>query len=1725
VQISWNISLVSLSVLIAIIGSFAALDHAQRMRTASDQVAKLWMFAGSVVFGMTIWGMHFTGMLALHLPIPLYYDLALTLLSILPAIAAALLGFWVLCCKSRITTRHLLVSGLIMGLGISAMHYTGMAALKMSPPVIYDPWIVALSILLAMIAAWGALLLMYQGRRIRLPILLRFILGAIVMGIAISGMHYTAMYGAQFQPGSLCTADSLRVDPNALVAMASVASLFLFGGSFFLILFDKRVARQDALILAGLVLSFSLMLTWQLWNYAQQNALQIRQVEFNGHVRGIVDDINKRMKTYEQVMRGMDGLFSHSALPVSRTEFHEHIVKLRLDENYPGIQGLRFVPLVSDAEKKRHIAAIRKEGLLRSYTVWPEGKREVYAPVAYVEPFDIRNQEVFGYDMLSDHIYPRPGDSAPGLRRAAAEQARDIGSFAISGKIRLLFETREDLQNGTVMFLPVYRYGAPRDTVAQRRTNLVGWITAVFRMGDLISGIFDVRDADFDINIFDGEELSENRLMYTSGSNSLAQNSSARFQSIRAIDIAGRKWSVQVRSRPAFDAQIDTGQARVIAGTGITFSMLLALLTWLLVNARANALQAAAAIERVSRKNALLLRTASDGIFIVASDGHILQVNDAFCRMLGYTMEELLSMNLAQLNAQWPKEELLARLAAFGPGNTIFETRQRRRDGTLIDIEVNAARVDIDGRQVIYSSVRDISERKKAEHAFHTIAGTAVANVGASFFEETTSSLCELLEADCVILGRLKNGNSIEALGMQLDGKPVKHFEYALEGTPCDQAIHKGYCEYPEDVAHLFPTDKDLVDMGAKAYVGAPTRRNDGKVNGILCAIFRHTLAPQPIRKEVLEIIAARAGAEIERQQSEQALRDSEERWNFALEGAGEGVWDWNMPTGGMLLSKRYEEMLGYHEKEMEPSIDAWVRDVHPDDLPRVQATLQQYLDRQLPGYTVELRIRCKDGSWKWILCRGMVVKRDADGNPERMIGTHSDITERILAHDKLLKLSKAVENSPASVVITDLNGTIEYVNPKFTRVTGYTETEAIGQNPRILKSGTISPKFYEKMWQTILAGKVWQGEFHNRRKNGESYFEAATISPIRDDMGNVTHFVAVKEDVTERKRTEQELKRSKAAAEAASRAKSEFLANMSHEIRTPMNAIIGFSHLSLQSGLPPLQQDYLEKVYRSANSLLGIINDILDYSKVEAGKMEVEKIAFSLSEVLRNTADIASVRAGQKGLELSFTSEPDTPEMLIGDPMRLGQVLNNLVSNAIKFTESGRVKVRIGVESRVAGHYVLGFAVCDTGIGLTAAQIDRLFESFSQADTSTTRKYGGTGLGLAISKRFVELMGGAIWVESTPGKGTVVAFNLPFTCPTTDSKTTSASDVSSLPPTAIANLSGLHVLLVEDNEFNRQLATALLMQAGITVSSAADGIEALQALQQQTYDAVLMDIQMPNMDGLEATRRIRGNPALAGLPIIAMTANVMAGDRERCLAAGMNDYIAKPIHVDALYSILARCTHRDATAAMPIPPEQSRKTSDAPVFDPKKAIARLGNEATYLDVLQKFIPNQGLAAQSIQSALASGDRLEAERLAHTLKGIASTIGAAHLAESARQLETAIREKNAEKYPPLLASASADLARVTALVVDYLQTHAAETDAADQAPKPTDIARLGTLLSQLAAQLETFDADAAETMRLIDQSTKGTPEAPRFTRLQQYVSDYDYENALAEAQHLIKELT
>lgn len=372
-------------------------------------------------------------------------------------------------------------------------------------------------------------------------------------------------------------------------------------------------------------------------------------------------------------------------------------------------------------------------------------------------------------------------------------------------------------------------------------------------------------------------------------------------------------------------------------------------------------------------------------------------------------------------------------------------------------------------------------------------------------------------------------------------------------------------------------------------------------------------------------------------------------------------------------------------------------------------------------------------------------------------------VIERKEAEEELLKLSQALEQSPASVILTDLKGKIEYVNPKFSELTGFSFHEALGKNPRILKSGKTSDKTYQSLWQTLSAEKIWKGELLNRKKNGEEFWLRVTISPIKNSKGDKTHYIGVQEDVTERRKMEEDLLKAKEAAVSANQAKSEFLANMSHEIRTPMNAIIGFSHLLLGLSLSEEQREYGEKIESAAKNLLGVINDILDFSKIEAGKLNIESIPFFLDDVLKHVESMLLMKAQEKNLGFFIEVDPDIPSQVIGDPLRVGQVLMNLANNAVKFTQQGKVSIMVEKTARWEKEIELKFSVSDTGIGLSEEQKKKIFQPFGQADTSITRKFGGTGLGLMISKTLVELMGSHLTFTSSENQGSCFTFTISF--------------------------------------------------------------------------------------------------------------------------------------------------------------------------------------------------------------------------------------------------------------------------------------------------------------------------------------------------------------------------
>jgi PAS domain S-box-containing protein len=522
----------------------------------------------------------------------------------------------------------------------------------------------------------------------------------------------------------------------------------------------------------------------------------------------------------------------------------------------------------------------------------------------------------------------------------------------------------------------------------------------------------------------------------------------------------------------------------------------------------------------------------------------------------------------------------------------------------------------------------------------------------------------------------------------------------------------------------------------------------------------------------------------------------------------------------------------------------------------------------------------------------------------------------------QLQTLALAVEQSPVSVIITDMEARITYVNRAFEQTTGYMQSDVLGQNPRLLRSGLTPRETYQQLWETLGRGQSWHGELINRRKNGELYCEIAAIAPIRGATGEITHYVAVMEDITEKRRLNEELEQHRShleelveartrelaeardRAEMATRAKSAFLANMSHEIRTPMNAILGFSHLLRRAGVTAPQCRQIEKIEVAGRHLLDIINAILDLSKIESGKLTLEESEVRVDVIVRNLVAMLSDRIEAKHLAFKVQLQP-LPPNLHGDPVRIQQALLNYATNAIKFTEHGSVTLRGRLEAERGDRVMLRFEVEDTGIGIAPEHVPRLFAAFEQADHSTTRQYGGTGLGLALTKRLAQLMGGDAGVDSTLGVGSTFWLTVCLRRGAPAALATATASTQTRPADPPKDCAGRRLLLVEDEPINREVVLELITDLRLVVDTAENGAEALALARQHRYDLILMDMQMPIMDGLEATQQIRQLPQTARVPIVAMTANAFAEDQARCLEAGMDDFFSKPVEPERLVTVI----------------------------------------------------------------------------------------------------------------------------------------------------------------------------------------------------------------------------
>ncbi len=538
---------------------------------------------------------------------------------------------------------------------------------------------------------------------------------------------------------------------------------------------------------------------------------------------------------------------------------------------------------------------------------------------------------------------------------------------------------------------------------------------------------------------------------------------------------------------------------------------------------------------------------------------------------------------------------------------------------------------------------------------------------------------------------------------------------------------------------------------------------------------------------------------------------------------------------------------------------------------------------------------------------RTVYAVKNIAGILSNYVATHQDITERKRIENRLSIAAVAFE-AAQSMFVTDAEGFFMHINSAFTKVTGYGLDDVIGKTPSILKSGRQDNAFYAAMWHSLNSQGNWSGEIWNKKKNGDIYLEQLNVIQVLDINRKVTHYVSTFTDITQLKKYEAGLIDAKEQAECFSKLKSQFMATMSHEIRTPMTAIIGLSELALYEEMSHEARSYLQDINTASTSLLSILQDILDFSKLEVGRVVIEAIPFSLDELLNTISILFVTAANQKDLDFSIVSDKAIANMLIGDKFRLQQILTNLVGNAIKFTKQGSIKLSVSLQNIDASKIILLFSISDTGIGIAAHDQDNLFQAFTQVDGSYSREFDGTGLGLAISKELVKLMGGDIFLVSTIGLGSTFSFVLAFDTIKESIEHTSKTNqpMPVLKTTVHENkLKGATILVVEDNVMTQRIIQKHLNLFGSDVMIAQHGQEALSLLEQYHFDAVLMDIHMPVMNGIEATQLIYQQEKFATLPIIALSAGVTEQERNICISSGMVGFISKPINQNQLYTVL----------------------------------------------------------------------------------------------------------------------------------------------------------------------------------------------------------------------------
>ncbi len=1237
------------------------------------------------------------------------------------------------------------------------------------------------------------------------------------------------------------------------------------------------------------------------------------QIQFDRGTERIETEMKRRFNQPLAGLKGAHGAFAASR-DIKRLEFRAYVEARDLPNEFPGIRGFGFIARVQRPDLNAFIARERAD-FAPEFEVRTQGDAPDLFIIKYIEPIAV-NRAAFGLDVGQEAV-----------RREGIERAMNTGQPALSGKITLVQDSQQS--PGFLYFLPVYRHGAEPATPAQHRAVLVGVLYAPLVANELFAGLADVANQTLRVEVLDGDTLAPQSSLFDSVNNrpmpasetSQGYTDMPVLSVVRPIAVGGRTLSLRVSSTPAFHATQDRTSLALASVAGALASLLLALTVWLLAVGRLRAQRLAERMTTDLDRLARVVQHTTNAVTIADPHMRITWINQGFTRLTGYSLDEALGKTPGDLLGSGKADpqtiQTLESAVRLGEPCRV-EVLNRAKDGSeyWVDTEVQPTR-DADGMLIGFMEIgTDVTVQKQTQKRLEaairesrTLLSTVETHTIVSIADHQ-GIITEVNDAYCDISGYRREELVGQNHRIGNSGMHSAQFWTDMWAVISTGASWRGdVCNRAKDGSLYW------VDSIVAPFVG-----DDGQVEKYVS-----------IRTDITE-----------RKRAQQVLAEMSDRMTLAIEGGSDGLWDWmDINQDAQWWAPNYYALLGYTEQEMPALASNYVALLHPDSVP-VNLRAGQDALAGLRHLDIEVQLKTRECGYRWFRTQAK-VHFDADGKPVRMSGTTRDIHDRKIA--------------------------------------------------------------------------------------------------------------------------EAQLKEALARAEQASIAKSQFVANMSHEIRTPMNAILGMLKLLQNTDLTVRQLDYAAKTEGAARSLLGLLNDILDYSKVEAGKMTLDPRPFRLDRLMRDLSVILSANVGARNIEVLFEIDPAIPKCLFGDDMRLQQVLINLGGNAIKFTSAGEVVLHLRLVEQTPQDVLVEFAMQDSGIGIAPENRVHIFSGFSQAEASTTRRYGGTGLGLAISSRMVGLLGGTLAVDSVLGQGSSFHFQIRFPrteMPPVDPPATPLAELGPLrtlivddnavardvlhhmvqalgwqadtvasgaeaiacieaaaadkkPPYAVIfmdwqmpemdgweasqrirklamgavtpivvmvtahgrellsqrsaeehalingflvkpvtasmlfdavvdakaaaraaaqgqnptapkasvkpkRLQGLRILVVEDNKINQMVAKGLLAQEGATVTLADDGQLGVAAVAAENppFDAVLMDVQMPVMDGYVATRAIRQELGLAELPIIAMTANAMASDRAACLAAGMNDHVGKPFELDHLVAMLLRFTMQPTVAHAP---------------------------------------------------------------------------------------------------------------------------------------------------------------------------------------------------------------